>query len=128
MAAISDQRGFALLEVLSAIFVLSICGLAVLYGITASFKNLNTSWQRLQAIELAQGTLEQITGLEYDAISSIAKTDLTETGGEFQYSVTVYNEVALSGSLKNISVTVYYLDPVSGSEKSVSVSSAKAKR
>jgi len=124
---LNDQRGFVLLEVISAVLILSICSVAILLAITTSTKQLAGSWQRLEAIELTQGKLDEIMGMEFDSIVPVAKTNFPTADGDYQYAVDVQNDVEYV-KLKHIRVTVYFTEPVSGLEKSVSVAGARAKR
>ncbi len=125
---LTDKRGFILMEVVGSVFVLSICSVAVLFAITTSTNQMTGSLQRLKAIEMAQGKLDEIVGMEYDSIAPVPKTKFPATNGDYQYAVDVRNDDEYSELLKNIHVTVYFTEPVSGLEKSVSVAGARAKR
>jgi prepilin-type N-terminal cleavage/methylation domain-containing protein len=124
---LNDKRGFVLLEVITAVLILSICSVAVLVAITNSTKQLAGSWQRLKAIELAQGKLDEIKGMEFDSIAPVPKTDFPAADGDYQYAVDVQNGAEYV-KLKHIYVTVYFTEPVSGLEKAVTVAGARAKR
>ncbi|KAF1086557.1 hypothetical protein SPSYN_00276 [Sporotomaculum syntrophicum] len=125
---LTNKRGFILMEVISSVLILSICAVAILFAVTTSTYRLAGAMQRLKAVELAHGKLEEIMGLEFENIASVPKTDYPEFFGEYQYAVDVQNDVEYSKFLKNINVTVYFTEPVSGLEKSITIAGARAKR
>ena len=124
MVIFLNRQGYALTEVIVAMFILSLSTAAILYETTTSYQELDSSWQRLQAIELAQSKLEQTLSLSYDYIVSIDRTILPEAEG-FEYAIMVSDES--SGQLKNIKVTIYYTKTALGAEQQVSLIGAKAK-
>jgi len=125
---ITDKRGFILMEAVSSVLILSICSVVVLFAVTTSSNQLAGSLQRLKAIEMAHGKLDEIIGMEFDSIAPVPKTNFPATYGGYQYAVDVQNDDEYSELLKNINVTVYFTEPVSGIEKSVTVAGARAKR
>ncbi len=125
---LTDKRGFILMEVVSSVLILSICSVVVLFAVTTQSNQLAGSLQRLKAIEMAHGKLDEIIGMEFDSIAPVPKTNFPPTYGDYQYAVDVQNDDEYSEFLKNIHVTVYFTEPVSGIEKSVTVAGARAKR
>ncbi len=125
---LTNKQGFILMEVISSVLILSICSVAVLFAVTTSTYQLAGSMQRLKAIELAHGKLDEIMGLEFETITSVPKTDCPASFGEYQYAVDVQYDVENNKFLKNINVTVYFTEPVSGLEKSITIAGARAKR
>ncbi|AGL02046.1 hypothetical protein Desgi_2640 [Desulfoscipio gibsoniae DSM 7213] len=125
---LTEQRGFIILEVLSSVLILSICAVVILFAVTTSTKQLAVSMQRLKAMEIAHGKLEETMGVEFDAITSIPKTNYPASYGEYHYAVDIENDVECSEFLKKICVTVYFTEPLSGLEKSVTIAAARAKR
>jgi len=124
---LNDQRGFVLIEVLGAVLILGICSVAVLLAMTSSTNQLAVSWQRLKAIELAQGKLDEMISLEFDNIAQLPKTYFPAADSDYQYAVNVQVDEQYT-KLKHIQVTVYFTEQVSGLEKSVTVAGARAKR
>jgi len=115
------------MEVLGAVLILGICSIAVLLAMTSSTNQLAVSWQRLKAIELAQGKLDEMISLEFDNIAQVPKTYFPAADGDYQYAVNVQVDEQYT-KLKHIKVTVYFTERVSGLEKSVTVVGARAKR
>ncbi|WP_347487635.1 type IV pilus modification PilV family protein [Desulfoscipio sp. XC116] len=124
---LADKRGFIIMEVLSSILILSICIVAISFAITTSTKQLAVSMQRLKAIEMAHGKLEETIGTEFETITSIPRTDFPASNGSYQYSVYVQNDNDCR-YLKRIHVTVYFTESISGLEKTVAIVGARAKR
>lgn len=128
MLLLANKRGYILMDVMSSVLILSICAVTVLFAVTTSTYQLAGSMQRLKAIELAHGKLDEIMGLEFETVTSVPKTDYPASSGEYQYAVDVRCDVQYGRFLKNINVTVYYIEPVSCLEKSVTIAGARAKR
>jgi prepilin-type N-terminal cleavage/methylation domain-containing protein len=69
LAAVRDERGFSLVEVLVAILILGIASLAVFQVFDASTRTAFRAEQSQVAINVAQRELEEIRNLDYDQVA-----------------------------------------------------------
>lgn len=84
--------------------------------------------QQFKAMELAQGKMDELVGMDYTSVVTVGKTSFPGAGGDFQYAIDVKCDNEHGDLLKKITVTVYYTEPVSGLEKTVTLVGARAKK
>jgi len=123
----SNNRGYILVGVLLSFALLSIIVAPLSLSLIFSARQSEGAANRLTALELAQGKLEEMTSYRYEDIGPMDRESFPVPFGSFNFAVQVEEDQAMSG-LKNILVIVYYPDPSSGSEKTVSVTGARARR
>lgn len=123
-----DKRGFVLMEVLCSIFILGFCAAVILFSLSTSMNQSAVSMQQFKAMELAQGKMDELVGMDYSLVETVGKTSFPTGGGDFQYAIDVENDAEHGDILKKITVTVYYTEPVGGLEKTVTLVGARAKK
>jgi Tfp pilus assembly protein PilV len=107
-----SERGFTLIETAIAMIVMMVAGLGAVALFTYAIRVNNISGTRAAAIAIAQQSLEQFRGVEFnDAILTPGVTASTTVAGvDSSYTVqtTVCNTSACGGSptLKNIQIVV----------------------
>jgi len=132
------SRGFTLIEVLIAIFVLEIGLLGIASFYSSSFKITRQARNETIASNLASGLLDDETALTYDNIPALPGARLpysTDQSSPFQtwdkridvaYIDDNLVEKTTETNMKKITVTVYWQDP--SGEKSFQTATIKAKR
>ncbi len=70
-----EERGFSLVEVLVALFVLFIALVALARTATVAFSDIGLTRQRQTANQIANGLVEEVRGLPYDAVKLGLSTD-----------------------------------------------------
>lgn len=105
------QQGFTLIETAIAMIVMMVAGLGGVALFTYSIRVNNIAGGRAAAISIAQQSLEQFRGVNFDdAMLAPGVTSSTVTGVDSSYTVqtTVCNTSACGGSatLKSIEIVV----------------------
>lgn len=141
---IKNQKGFTLIELIVAIFILVVGISAVLQMFPLGIQTAKTAQMATVAAQLGQAKIEEIISKSYDEIS-VGET--TESYGEIPdfdayKRVTAINCVDLDlqevacdydptnnpDPVKKIEVTVFWKSPLGVSEKSAKIASLIAKR
>jgi len=122
-----DNRGYILIGVLLSFALLSIIVAPLSLSLTFSAQQSASAANRLTALELAQGKLEEMTSYRYEDIGPMNRESFPSPFGFFDFAVQVVVDCPING-LKKISVTVYYPDSGQAGEKNVSVTGARARR
>jgi len=121
------NRGFILIGVLLSFALLSIIVAPLSLSLTFAARQQESAANRLVALELAQGKLEELTAYGYEDIGPIDRESFPLPFGFFDFAVQVEADPIING-LKRISVTVYYPGPGTEGEITVSVTGTRARR
>ncbi|SFR02861.1 prepilin-type N-terminal cleavage/methylation domain-containing protein [Desulfoscipio geothermicus] len=152
---VGNKRGMTLVEVMVALFILSVCVLPVYSSLLMGKKQVESAEKKAVALEMAQGILEEVMSRDYSAINDLLvinnqlkavdavynytqaldllsqgrQNDLLPTAGTaYSYTVDVSSDNTYPNTMKIISVTVYYTEAGSNVQKSVQITGARTKR
>ena len=124
-----NQRGMSLIEVMIALLILMLCATSISTGLLVCKKQVENAHERLTALQLAQGKMEELMSGDFSELGDIQPGAVFPAPySDYRYSVEVSADADYPAVLKIITVTVS--DTAAGSIglNSVSITGAKAWR
>lgn len=126
---LKDKRGMTLIEVILSIVVVAFCVLPVCNGLLFGKKQVEISEERITALELAQGKLEETISYNFDDLNNVNQAiHFNDPYRDYSYTVNVTHDADYPGKMKIISITVYYMDNITQEINSVELTGARAQR
>ncbi|MDI6631098.1 MAG: prepilin-type N-terminal cleavage/methylation domain-containing protein [Bacillota bacterium] len=124
-----DQRGLTLTEVLVAAVILWIVAAGLFAAYDVNKRLAAGARQKVKAVNLAQGRLEELQGVPYDELIGVTEWtyfDLSDPAiADFTYRIAV-NEGSIVGTVyKTVTVTVCY--PVGGGFRQIDLTMGRSK-
>jgi type IV pilus assembly protein PilV len=110
MKSINKFQGFTLIEVLISLVILSISLLALAALIVTSTRNNSFGNHMTEATTLAQGKLEELRAVRWEAIPEGASTDPAPQIGSTGINYVRTWTVVTNGALKTVTITVRWRD------------------
>jgi prepilin-type N-terminal cleavage/methylation domain-containing protein len=109
LKAVSDKRGFTLIELMAAVTILAIVIAPTLGLFSASFKNNRAAKEKTVAVALAQAKIEELKAVHYQELSALEGEPIEEIPVEEGSKYSRRTEIAqLEPKLLEINVTVYW--------------------
>lgn len=121
MKVLKRSKGFSLIEVVIALFILAICLLALAGLMVTTARNTSFGGHMTEAAIFAQDKLEQLRGAPWTGIIAGADTALGATGISYARSWTVTANP--TNDQRGVTVTMNWTDPTKNSNHTIIVRS-----
>jgi len=115
------SKGFSLIEVVIALFILAICLLALAGLMVTTTRNSSFGGHMTEAATVAQDKLEQLRAAPWVSVLAGADTQVGATGISYARSWTVTANP--NGDQRWVTVTISWTDPTAKSNHTINVRS-----
>ncbi len=121
LKVLKRSKGFSLIEVVIALFILAICLLALAGLMVTTTRNSSFGGHMTEAATIAQDKLEQLRGAPWASVLAGADTQVGATGISYARSWTVAANP--NGDQRWVTVTINWTDPTANSTHTINVRS-----